>query len=113
MSGGYAFNSQPAAGFYYLQSAPGYMPPLQPMNYGQNYYMQQPNPNVVYVQQPLPNQFYNPGLAELLCLLIWTYVTFLNTQYNQNRLTRFTDSQTHFALFPGFRLKLWMDFLES
>ncbi|KAI3893802.1 hypothetical protein MKW92_040292 [Papaver armeniacum] len=55
-------------------------------------------------------------LAELLCLSAGgriQQVTFLNSDYNHHRLLRFTDVQTRFARFPGFRLETISDGLPA
>ncbi|KAI3983114.1 hypothetical protein MKX01_007361 [Papaver californicum] len=55
-------------------------------------------------------------LAELLCLSAGSrikQVAFLNSDYNHHRLLRFTDVQTRFARFPGFRFETISDGLHA
>jgi hypothetical protein len=51
-------------------------------------------------------------LAELLALA-GLQVTFLNTDYNHDRLVRYTNVQARFALFPGFQFKTITDGLPA
>lgn len=60
---------------------------------------------------PLPAQGHVNSmlkLAELLALA-GLHITFLNTDYNQDRLLRHTNVQARFAAFPGFRFKIIPD----
>ncbi|XP_077238883.1 7-deoxyloganetic acid glucosyltransferase-like isoform X1 [Tasmannia lanceolata] len=48
------------------------------------------------------------NLAQLLCLAGF-HVTFLNTDHNHDRLLRFTDIQSRFSPWPGFRFRTISD----
>lgn len=51
-------------------------------------------------------------LAELLCLA-GLHVTFLVTEHIHDRLLRYSDTQTRFGRYPGFRLKSIPDGLPA
>ncbi|PIA51802.1 hypothetical protein AQUCO_01100581v1 [Aquilegia coerulea] len=52
-------------------------------------------------------------LAELLCLSGLSNVTFLTTKHHHRRLLSFTDAQTRFSSFPGFRFETISDGLPD
>jgi hypothetical protein len=64
---------------------------------------------------PLPAQGHVNSmlkLAELLSIA-GLHVTFLNTDFIQNRLVRYTDIQTRFSCYPGFQFKTISDGLPA
>ncbi|GMY08125.1 7-deoxyloganetic acid glucosyltransferase-like [Fagus crenata] len=75
----------------------------------------QPQPLAHVLIFPLPAQGHVNSmlkLAELLSLA-GLHVTFLNTDFIQDRLVRYTDIQTRFSYYPGFQFKTISDGLPA
>ena len=75
----------------------------------------QPQPLAHVLIFPLPAQGHVNSmlkLAELLSLA-GLHVTFLNTDFIQDRLVRYTDIQTRFSCYPGFQFKTISDGLPA
>ena len=75
----------------------------------------QPQPLAHVLIFPFPAQGHVNSmlkLAELLSLA-GLHVTFLNTDFIQDRLVRYTDIQTRFSCYPGFQFKTISDGLPA